>query len=391
MEVGEPPATSNHGLLWRVVGSALQQRYGSSAKVIRLSTEDHKGDGHSGNEFHIARVTWDAGEHHTGKFFLKKWSPDGATAALMGATSSSESLLRESRLYDMMSESIAIPIVGSFPMEDGDVWIVMDDVSNELIATKRIASDAATKPVLDLMAHTLAAWSSRVEFSDLREYPWLLPQDKRLWCNAVAFASLLGVEPSANAPVYEGRRPLHELLPVSFEEASRTIKTFVSAVPAKYRKFWIHHMIDRSDLIDCFAEFPRSLIHGDTVPENVGICKTGDRLVMIDWEWVGEGTPVFDAHHFLRGFMREFDDFVSDAYPRQEPLRRFFFGKYVEYGGSGYSEAQWNAAWDAVLVWDSVTWFPVYGGRAIKNGSTSRDVINRKIETLTDSLLRVLG
>ena len=222
------------------------------------------------------------------------------------------------------------------------------------------------------------------------EFPWLLPQERRLWCGAALYSLLLDLEPASDSPADESQRRLLKTSPSLSSSLQETIKAFISALPLSSRDFWLHYMTDRSKLIDCFAEFPRSLIHGDLVPDNIGLCQGRKKLVMIDWEWFGEGTPAFDAHHFLSGHTGQFFDFASNAESRQEPLRNYFLDRFVEYGGTGYSAELWEKAWDAVLVWDSLTFFPIVAGNAIKKGTSNRKLIDSKIETLTSTAMQVL-
>lgn len=391
MKAIEKPTADRQKLLFSVVENAIQQRHGEGGKLKNLTTEKLEGNGHSGNEFHAAKADWTDGEEHQSRLILKRWRPDGATAALMGHTVPTESLVRISRLFARMSEDIFVPIVGSYPDKSGGVWIVMDDVTTELGTTKHIATDDGTKPLLNLLAKALAKWSTMFELADLDELPWLLPQERRLWCNASLYRIALDLEPISHAPSDKGQRHFLKNNPSMSKRLQESAKVFISALPKKYREFWRHHMVDRSELQNRFADFPRSLIHGDVVPDNIGLCHDREKLVMIDWEWLGVGTPAFDAHHFLREYMHQFAQLVPDAEARQEPLRNYFYDRYIENGGTGYTAELWEDAWDAVLVWDSLTWCPIIVGNAVKHGRADAKLLNSKIETLTTIAMRVLN
>ena len=61
------------------------------------------------------------------------------------------------------------------------------------------------------------------------------------------------------------------------------------------------------------------------------------------------------------------------------------------YGGTGYTAELWEKAWDAVLVWDSLTWFPIIAGNVLKRGNANEKLFHSKVDALTNTAMRVLS
>lgn len=62
--------------------------------------------------------------------------------------------------------------------------------------------------------------------------------------------------------------------------------------------------VSRARLEACLAMLPsqppRCLVHGDLIPENV--IRAGDRLVLVDWEYAGNGVPETDMAMVISNF-----------------------------------------------------------------------------------------
>jgi aminoglycoside phosphotransferase (APT) family kinase protein len=120
--------------------------------------------------------------------------------------------------------------------------------------------------------------------------------------------------------------------------------------PAFERLLW-----DRAPLVAVLGSAPRTVIHGDLDDRNLGLRPAVSRtmlddhtdalseLVLIDWEWMGLGTPALDVARVWATFPAVCDH----AQPCPEAafsgeLPDFYLDRYRAYGGRQIDPRSWQ-------------------------------------------------
>ena len=112
---------------------------------------------------------------------------------------------------------------------------------------------------------------------------------------------------------------------------------------------------DRTPLVAVLGSSPRTLIHGDLDDRNLGLRPAVARnmhddhadalseLVLIDWEWMGFGTPALDVARVWATFPAVCDH----AQPCPEAafssdLLDYYLDRYRAYGGGQIDPSSWR-------------------------------------------------
>jgi hypothetical protein len=183
-----------------------------------------------------------------------------------------EGLLFTSGVLDRLPPAIDHAMVAA--ARDGDAWwLVMRDVSDELLDDDSIMSREANRRLLAAVNDMWEAfWGERVEF--------LAPQAARL---QMAAPSL-------------GRRERHgiDLLPKQFEVMW---EAFAEAVDPDVAEAVLALVEDPAPLTAALDARGTTLVHGDIRDEQIGLA--GRRLVLLDWGLATQGHPVVDYAWYL--------------------------------------------------------------------------------------------
>ena len=278
------------------------------------------------------------------RFVVKLSSPEcdwimRATADERGR----EVLVWTTGLLDQLPPDIVHPVVAG--ARDGAGWaILMHDVSEELLPDpmgETPVSEADHMRFLDALAALHATFWERPEIVD----------------PAVGFC--------------DPWRRYTVLSPATGEREADHPNEAIGWIREGWELFWtladpdVAVMVrcqldDPTPLCDALARFPRTVVHGDPRPANVGIVPgSPPRVVLIDWHLVGPGTPGVDLAWYLSCFEGKTPvsnetmiGWYREALARrlgsrfderwwQPQLELSLLGQLVRFG--------WAHAWDSVL------------------------------------------
>jgi hypothetical protein len=183
-----------------------------------------------------------------------------------------EGLLFTTGVLDRLPPAIDHAMVAA--ARDGDAWwLVMRDVSDELLDDDSIMSREANRRLLAAVNDMWEAfWGERVEF--------LAPQAVRL---------------QMTAPSLGGReRDGVDLLPKQFEVMW---EAFAQAVDPDVAGVVLALVEDPAPLAAALDARGTTLVHGDIRDEQIGLA--GRRLVLLDWGLATQGHPVVDYAWYL--------------------------------------------------------------------------------------------
>ena len=354
-----------------------------AARLTDLTVEPLTSEGFSGNALYRARLSWarpgGAGSGEQADWVLKRWRPGGLSEVLLGLTQPVEALAWEHGLLRPRSlpAGLIVPILGARVEAGGaEAWVAMDDVAADLSEyTRQEPRPGAevvrlVRQILDKLALLHVWWEQPAQQARLAACSWLLPWENQLWREVGPYAAVLG-RPAAGAPAW-GRAVTSE-----FRE---DLHAFLAWLPPGDRRLWEDLLCDRRPLVRAFAEFPRTLLHGDADDRNIGLRwprggAAADRapeeppaLVLIDWEWMGQGPAAFDIAKLVGSAMAVCDP--SQPLPQalgSGELLDYYFERYAEAGGKLADRRLWRRSCDLVWVVGAVAEVPGIVGFCLRN------------------------
>jgi hypothetical protein len=364
-ECDTPMLTMTHVPTGTVEAMLREYLADPSATIIDLQSEPIVSDGYSGNELLRLRLAWTSRHAtdtpRTAAWVLKRWLPGGDAEHLLGIDRPLEALSWQAGLIrpDALPAGVVTPMVAARLDPDGRAaWIAMEDVSPELARYSREAplpsaeALARIRQILDRLARFHTWWERPDRQATLRRCPWLVSMERFLWCDAVSCATALGRAPARG--IAPGRAVT--------DEYRANINAVLAWMPAHDRPLFERLFCDRAPLVSALAVLPRTLIHGDIGDRNVGLRQRpaasasddGSDLVLIDWEWIGYGTPALDVVRLCASFPGLIDP--AEPFPDAaftDELPSYYFERYRAYGGILTDVRTWQRAY-ALTMLDAV-------------------------------------
>jgi aminoglycoside phosphotransferase (APT) family kinase protein len=183
-----------------------------------------------------------------------------------------EALLFADGTFERMPASVDPAVVAAEP-EDDAWWVVMRDVSGELLDDSTPLTREENRFVL---ARAAEMWA---EFWD-EDVPHLSTLANRLEC--------------ASPAISERERDGVDILPKQFEAAW---EAFGQAVEDDVGRAVLELAVDVTPLADALAARGTTLTHGDIRDENIALL--GDRLVLLDFGLATQGHPAVDFAWYM--------------------------------------------------------------------------------------------
>ena len=332
---------------------------------------------------------------------IKRWLPGGHSEALLGITQQLEALDWQHGLLqrDTLPAGVIAPIVGA-RLDPGETkaWLVMEDVAaalNEYSRDRPLSPAEAVvrvKQVLNHLARFHAWWERPKQQTKLRGYPWLVPVERFLWCEAPAYAAVLGR--SSVGGRAQGS-------PVT-DELRADVQAFLSWLPSGERRLWEEILWNRESLVTAFREFPQTLLHGDADDRNIGLRwpapeagssgNTSPELILIDWEWMGSGPPALD-------FVRVWGTFAALCDLAQPPpetlfsseLPDYYFERYATHGGKLTDQQSWRQSYYVAAVAAALSQIPFFGSIIRNDVKPVMAILERQMEVLRSGVRRLLA
>lgn len=329
-----------------------------SIRLSDLETEPMPDGGYSGNRLLRARLAWTgqqaAGRVQSASWVVKRWLPGGPGERQLGIGRSLEALAWRHGLVRpaALPSGVAVPIVGALPDPDGRAaWIAMEDVASALDRYSRHAplphaeALARARVILDRLARLHVRWERPERLATLRRHGWLVPMERYLWCDADRCAAALG------RPPLRGMPPGCDVT----DEFRANVAAIRAWIPAGDRPLFERLFWDRVPLVSALRPFPPTLLHGDVGDRNLGLrpdaLGTEEELVLIDWEWIGCGTPALDVARLWGAFPVVHD--LSAPFPDavfSDELPMYYFERYRSYGGTLADPGAWRRACGLALI-----------------------------------------
>jgi hypothetical protein len=331
-------------------------------RVTDLDVEPIGGDGYSGNLLWRVRLTWAGTPKATGArsvtWVVKRWLPGGHSERLLGISQPLEALAWQIGLLrpSAMPPGVRVPFVDVRLDRDGRAaWIIMEDVApalaqyNREVPLQAAEALARAQVILDRMARLHVWWERPERQAALERYDWLVPGEQLVRCNAASYAAALGETPPPGTMAVG---------PVADESRANVI-ALLEWMPAGDRSIFAELLCRRERLVSALAPFPRTLLHGDLGDRNLGLWPVAgsgqpddaSELVLIDWEWIGYGTPALDVARLWGSFpvVHDLSTPLPDAaFSYDLPL--FYFERYRAYGGLLADEREWLRACSLALL-----------------------------------------
>jgi hypothetical protein len=327
-----------------------------TARLLDLDAEPLDEHGCSGNRLVRVRFRWNSIRAGAGSatWVVKRWLPGGLSELLLGVALPLEVVGWEAGLLrpTALPPGLSVPIVGAWQDKAGPgAWIVTEDVSDALDRYSRQAplqpaeAEVRVRLVLDRLARLHSWWERPEQQVRLRACPWLIPTERFLWCEAANCAAVLRRLPrSWTAPGSQVA-----------EEYRADVATLLAWLPASDRAMLERLLWDRAPLVAVLGASPRTLIHGDLDDRNLGLrpaaaqtaCDESNAaqsdLVLIDWEWMGLGTPALDVARVWATFPAVCDRAqpCPDAAFSGE-LLDYYLDRYQAYGGRQIDPRSWR-------------------------------------------------
>jgi Ser/Thr protein kinase RdoA (MazF antagonist) len=281
----------------------------------------------------------------------------------------------------------------------------MDDVSTAFAEyTSDPTSSNRLKFVLDRLARFHVLWEGHKRSHYTRDNPWLFSQESRICFNASQYAVWLERHPPGDMYMNWSRR-LRVRNPNLEDSARKGLLAFLDFIPGNDRCLWERHLVDRDALRKAFAGIPTTFLHGDVNERNLGISTKGTDtdLVLIDWEWTGNGAAAWDVACFLYHMLlrpgiepqstgrTSEDGSFSHLVDEVTNYASYYYGQYLEYEGVLLSRSTWERSFRLALLGYYLWLFPINSGWLItdKNGRT--DGLLNQIEYASESIRRELG
>lgn len=303
-----------------------------------------------------------------------------------------------------MPAGVSTPIVGAWRDPGGwGAWIAMEDVSPALDRYSRAArlspaeAVARAQLVLDRMARLHAWWERPAARARLEACRWLVPTERFLWCEVASYAAALGRAPAAEAAAEAaGGAPTDDL--------RADLTAFLDWLPARDRALFTELLCHREPLAAALGAFPRTLLHGDLDDRNVGLHLPGDpagaggavdaereaeteaELLLIDWEWMGFGTPALDVAHLWAAFPAVCDP--SQPLPSavfSDELPTFYFERYRAYGGALLDARAWRQACALAYLGLGLGQVPFFGAMVRQDVRPVVAVLARQLDRMIET------
>ena len=362
-------------------------------RVARITCEDVGWRGLSANTFARCRanVVADSKEQLVA-LVIKRWVPGGPTDIVMGI----DPLPRESLAFaagvcgpDAVPSRIDVPFVATLDApESHEHWLVMHDISSELAAFNAPAELSEIHRryavALDQLALMHATWEKPELQARLKKLHWLVPDRARLSRGEAVTRYVAGL-PVSEPELAKFERVKEGIRGARIQPAR---EAFYKTLSDSDATLWRRHECDRSTLIAAFAEFPTTLVHGDFYPSNIGLRTVDgeDTVILIDWEWIGNGCGVLDVAKLLtEGAALEHADFDSQG------LATYYFDRYVAYGGTLRDVTTWKRAYELAEVYQALSNHPLAIGWAILDGSMSGTCREARTPRLTELIAKYFG
>lgn len=344
------------------------------ARITKSLISPFSTSGVSGNNsFYRADLEWETSDpaRPAGSISLliKRWTPGGISQSEMGWSNPVEALAWQNGILhpDSLPVGVKAPIIASVITPDTQTaWVAMTDVSKELreydrsspLPTERLISLAIT--ILSDLARFHAFWEQADRQRSLTRMPWLLPFKNYLHRNTAFYASILGKDRAGRSG---------KVSPVT-EEDILNLQAFLDWLEPAYLSVFEELLVDRSRLVDCFADIPCTLLHGDLDDRNIGLSWSSSsegELLLIDWEWMGCGPAAMDVAKLLihASMMLEPGSQCPDNCWSDE-LPDHYYESYRLAGGTQLDYATWRRSYDLALIAQAVWPFPVAIGNILR-------------------------
>jgi hypothetical protein len=362
-------------------------------KVVQITCEDVNFYGLSANTFaHCSASIIADGKEQLVDLVAKRWGPGGPTDIDMGI----DPLPRESLAFaagifdsDSMPPRIDAPFIATLDdPESNDHWVVMRDVSPELMAFRSPSElpeiHRRYAIALDRLALMHATWEKPDCQAQLKKLRWLVPDATRLSRGEAVARYIEGLTVS-ESELTRIESVKHWIQGARIQPAR---ESFYRTLPDSDAAMWKRHECDRSVLIAAFSEFPTTLVHGDFWPLNIGlrVVDGEDTVVLIDWEWLGNGCGSLDVAKLLSvGAALEYADFDSQG------LAGYYFDRYVAHGGILFDSTTWERAYELAEVYHALIVHPLATGWSILDGSAQRTCHEARTPRLARLIARYLG
>jgi len=362
----------------------LVNEEGAEARIDSVVLDDefeNDGEGESDVVRTAVRYSVDGARGEL-RLIAKRWEPTGLVSQLLGVEAPVELLLHVNGDIEEINHihGLQAPIVGSV-MSDGDSWIILDDVSEELDAWR--SSDADTSDIsdqllfLDRLAAFHVAWEDEEHQQRLRSMSdRTVAQNRRL----------RSLELASHEPM-DWRDP-DPSLPATVREAMKRLAwaadvhgAFLYRLPLHERTLLRRLFYDRSELVAAAAGLPRVLLHGDLKRENIGIRRDspGDTILLIDWEQACYGSPALDVINFIGAPMREMSGRLD--------LVEYYREGYLAHHGTSTNDAFWKRSCDVAFMWFGVTYFPGQAELLLRSGhERSTEIVGAWMERIVAAI-----
>jgi thiamine kinase-like enzyme len=366
-------------------------------RIVQVTCEDVDWRGLSANTFACCSAAIVADSAADSKdqlvdLVIKRWIPGGPTDIVMGI----DPLPRESLAFaagifdpDSMPSQIDIPFVAVLDdTESNEHWLVMREVSSELTAFSSPAELSEIhrrySVVLDRLASMHATWEKSGLQARLRKLRWLVPDSARLSRGEAVTRYVAGL-PVSESELAKFERVKEGIRGARIQPAR---EAFYKTLSDSDATLWKRHECDRSALIAAFTEFPTTLVHGDVYPSNIGlrVVDGEDRVILIDWEWIGNGCGALDVAKLLtEGAALEHADFDSQG------LAAYYFERYSAHGGTLFDFTTWQRAYELAEVYQALSNHPLAIGWAILDDAAPNIYREARTPRLTELIAKHLG
>ena len=331
-------------------------KMGTDATRYDVVVDGHfEHDGAARNELISLRVQESSGDSNRFvRLIVKRWEPTGWVTQLTGIESPVEHLLWKNNDVDDINaiDGVLVPTIGSC-RTDENTWIIMEDVSHQLISWKQISNESTDlspeRSVLDRLAALHVKWEDRLHQRRPQSMAArLVSQERRMrWFESLIREWFAGATPDSTES--ENIRAAKAQLAWAQELES----AFLSRLTEKTRSLLLRNTFGRNVIVDAAIGLPKVLIHEDLDILNVGLDLDDDNgtVILIDWELASVANAAQDPIYFLGNPLRE----VSSKFD----IVDYYYDRYRSHGGQAMNNQIWKRSCDIALASYAVTQFPV--------------------------------
>ncbi len=383
----------------QAVLSSLIQEYSKDpqAQIVKSMVTPFSTSGVSGNNtFYRADIEWQpSGASRPGvstSLLIKRWTPGGISQSEIGWSKPAEALAWRHGILQPASlpEGLKTPIVGSMIEPNERIaWIAMTDVSKELQEFDRSSPlppeslISHTKAILSCLARFHAFWEQPDQQQFLRSMTWLLPFENYVRRNSAFYANILNPDPTGGL----GQADIGQ------REEKMNVQAFLDWAELDYRPALLALLVDRTRLVESFADLSWTLLHGDLDDRNIGLSWSASgesELVLIDWEWMGCGPAAIDvAKLLIHASMMVAPGSQCSESCWSDELPEHYYESYRLAGGKQIDHKTWCHTYDLALVAQVVWPYPTVIGSIIRavQGDAPLPIIPGISQELTRELL----